>query len=81
MKTEEQSAWMSLAEVVSNFLGNYKADNYSELVQQLLSFFPALEGNMNLKVHFLHSHLRYFLKMLTHLVRNRVNTFIKIKRQ
>ena len=51
---------MSLAEVVSNFSGNHKAENYCELVEQVLSFFKALGCNMNVKVHFLHSHLSYF---------------------
>ena len=60
MKNEERSAWMSFAEVVSNFLGNHKAENYCELVQQLLSSFKALGCNMSVRVHFLHSHLCYF---------------------
>ena len=59
MKTEKRSAWMSFAEVVSNFLGNYKAENYCDLVQQILSSFQALECNMSVKLHFLHSHLSY----------------------
>ena len=60
MKTEERSAWMSFAEVVSNFLGNHKAENSCELVQQLLSSLQALGCKMSVKVHFLRNHLGYF---------------------
>ena len=59
MKTENGSAWMSFVEVISNFLGNYKSENYCEIVQRLLSSFNALGYNMNVKVHFLHSYLSY----------------------
>ena len=64
MKNEKIGAWMSFAEVVSNFLGNHKAENYCELVEPLLSSFEALGCNMSVKAQFLHSRLSYFLENL-----------------
>ena len=46
--------------VVTKFLGNYKADNYEQLVANLLTSYKALGCNMSLKIHFLHSHLHFF---------------------
>ena len=40
--------------------GNNKADNYEELVQNMLTSFRNLGTNMSIKVHFLHSHLNRF---------------------
>ena len=45
---------------MQRFLGNYKADNYSELVSEMLIKFKDLGCNMSIKVHYLHSHLDYF---------------------
>lgn len=60
MTTLEAAAWCSFVMVVQNFLGNHKADNYEELVQQMLLNFKNLGTNMSIKVHFLHSHLDKF---------------------
>ncbi|UYV84654.1 hypothetical protein LAZ67_X002984 [Cordylochernes scorpioides] len=46
--------------VCKNFLENVKAENYSDLVNELLLFYKALGCNMSLKIHFLHSHLDFF---------------------
>jgi len=45
---------------VSNFLENTKSENYKDLVKNLLDRFRKLGGNMNVKVHFLYSHVYYF---------------------
>ena len=48
-------------EKVSNgFLGNFKAANFRDLVQDLLDSYKRLECNMSLKMHFLFSHLDLF---------------------
>ena len=60
MDNTESSAWNSFVLVVKNFLGNHKADNYSDLVEDMLSNFYKLGCNMSIKVHFLHSHLDHF---------------------
>ena len=60
MNEIELASWLSFVEVVQNFLGNRKADNYKDIVQKLLDNFQALRINISIKVHFLHSHLGRF---------------------
>lgn len=60
MNELESNAWCSFVEVVKNFLGNHKAANYVELVEQMLSNFHTLGCNMSIKIHYLHSHLDRF---------------------
>ena len=60
MKREELQAWKAFSDVVKNFLGNMKSQNFSKLVENLLQAFHNLQCNMSVKVHFLYSHLDYF---------------------
>lgn len=60
MTRVEKAAWLSFKDVVKNFLGSHKADNYKTIVEGLLKNYKKLGCNMSLKVHFLHSHLDYF---------------------
>jgi hypothetical protein len=60
MNKTESTAWSSFVLVVQNFLGNFKADNYSELVGNMLSSFCKLGCNMSIKLHYLHNHLHFF---------------------
>ena len=46
--------------VVKGFLGNGRAQNYEELVNNPLQSYQNLGCNMSLKIHFLHSHLDLF---------------------
>jgi len=46
--------------VVKNFLGNYQAKNYIEIVETMLKNFRDLGCNMSIKVHYLHIHLDCF---------------------
>jgi len=41
-------------------LGNRRAQNYEELVNNLLQSYQKLGCNMSLKTYFLHSHLDFF---------------------
>ena len=50
----------SFADVVHNFLGNMNYADYKNIVERMLTASEAQGCNMNLKVHFLHSHLVYF---------------------
>jgi hypothetical protein len=52
--------WYSFKFVVKGFLGNRRAQNYEELVNNLLQGYQKLGCNMSLKIHFLHSHLDFF---------------------
>ena len=61
-KKVEKGAWNTFDEVIPSFLGNSKSDNYKSLDQNLLTRFKKVDCNMNVKVHFLHSHLEYFVE-------------------
>ena len=60
MAVVEAQAWKAFSKVVHNFLGNKNADNYVELVPELLFSLQDLECRMSIKVHYLHSHLSEF---------------------
>lgn len=60
MNEIESCAWSSFVLVAKNFLGNKKADNYAQLVEDMLLHFNKLGCNMSIKVHYLHSHLDRF---------------------
>jgi hypothetical protein len=56
----EKSAWRSFKNVVQNFLGNFKASNYRDIVGELLNSYKDMGCNMSLKMHFLDFHLDFF---------------------
>ena len=64
MNEVELATWLSFVEVVKNFLGNYRADNYKDAVNNMLGYFRILGMNLSIKVHFLYSHLDQFLENL-----------------
>jgi hypothetical protein len=55
-----KAAWQTLKNVTISFWGNHKAENYHEIVSDLLTAYKAYGCNMSLKVHFLDSHLDFF---------------------
>lgn len=56
----QKNAWFAFKNLAKHFLGNTRAQNYTEIVQQLLKSFEMLACNMSIKLHFLHSHLAEF---------------------
>jgi len=56
----ERNAWLSFKRICKDFLGNHKAANYQDFVQDLLTSYKAMGCNMSLKIHFLESHLDFF---------------------
>jgi CRISPR/Cas system-associated endonuclease/helicase Cas3 len=60
----EKSAWLTFKPVCLNFLGNVKAENFKELVDDLLNAYQTMGCNMSLKLHCLHSHFDFFLPNL-----------------
>ena len=46
--------------ICKDFLGNHKAANYQDVVQDLLTSHKDMWCNMILKIHFLESHLDFF---------------------
>ena len=66
MNEVERTAWLSFQAVAENFLGNRKTPRYKEIVSEMLKSFQKLGCLMNLKLHFLHSHLDKFPENLGH---------------
>jgi hypothetical protein len=60
MSNVEREAWIALKDVISKFLGNYRNQNYKNIVNHTLHKFKELGCNMSVKVNFLDSHLDYF---------------------
>ena len=60
MNDKERQAWLSFVLVIKNFLGSHKAENYVEIVNDMLQNLKELGCNMSIKVHYLHSHLDSF---------------------
>lgn len=60
MSAEENAAWESFRAVVTKFLGNVKDPNFKEIVGDLVKNYEQIGALMNLKLHFLNSHLDYF---------------------
>ena len=58
----EKTAWVSFKNVCINFLGKRRSQDYKEMVGVLMQSFQALVARMSIKMHFLHSHLDYFLE-------------------
>jgi len=48
----EKSAWLMFKVVFVNFLGNVQAENYEELVEDLLNVYQTIRCNMSLTIHF-----------------------------
>ena len=55
-----KDAWDAFVKVIQNFLGNERAHNYIELVNDLLDKLHKLNINMSIKVHFVFNHLDTF---------------------
>jgi hypothetical protein len=47
-----KAAWQAFKNVTKSFLGNHKAENYHEIVSDILTAYKAMGCNMSLKVHF-----------------------------
>lgn len=49
-----------IQKVTTNFLGNCKAENYHDMVADLVQLYKGIGWNMSLKAHFLDFHLDFF---------------------
>jgi len=56
----ERNAWLIFKRICKDFLGNHKAANYQEVVQDLLISYKATGCNMSTKTHFLEDQLGFF---------------------
>ena len=57
----ERRPWKSFASVVEGFLGNHKADNFKNIVEELVDAYEKMGCRMSLKLHVLHSHIDEFM--------------------
>jgi len=60
LQGDEKKAWNTFRLVSTNFLRNIRAENYKELIEDVLSLYHKLGYNVSLKIHMLHSHLDFF---------------------
>ena len=60
LQGDENKSWYAFRLVSTNFLVHIRAENYRELIQDMLSLYHKLGCNMSLKIHRLHSHLDIF---------------------
>ena len=60
MTDTESTAWQSFVLATQNFLGNYKVENYQELVENMFFKFKDLGVKMSIKIHYLFRHLDCF---------------------
>jgi hypothetical protein len=52
MSNIEREAWIALKDVISKFWGNYRDQNYKNIVNHFLGKFKELGCNLSPKVHF-----------------------------
>lgn len=64
MTQPKKEAWLVFKVVTEGFLGKHKSPNYETIIEDMLQKFKNLGCKMSLKVHFLFSHLDYFLENL-----------------
>ena len=82
MNDREKAAWISFKEVVENFLGNFKSDNYKKIVKNILQKFQEQGCLMSIKLHFLHFHLEHFPEnLLVITAGNKENVSTKISKK
>lgn len=60
----EKEAFSNIKSVCENFLGNHRAENYKEIVHNMLQSFKRLRINMSPKIHYLQQHLDFFRENL-----------------
>ncbi|GBN80815.1 hypothetical protein AVEN_148430-1 [Araneus ventricosus] len=60
----EKATWLAFKSVCTHFLGNKEAENYEDLVGDMVKCFRVICCNMSLKLHVLDSHLNFFPQSL-----------------
>ena len=60
LNTKELENWNTIKLVAENFLGNHRAKNYIDIVENMIEAFRRLGNRMSLQLHFLHLHLEFF---------------------
>jgi hypothetical protein len=52
LNESEKAAWRLFQKVLKIFLGNKKAENYEDMISELIDNYRAVGCNMSLKMHF-----------------------------
>ena len=60
LQGDEKKDWDAFRLVSTNFVGNIRAENYKDLIENTLSLYEKLVCNISLKIHMLHSHFDFF---------------------
>ena len=60
MSVVKKEAWIVFRHVVHSFLGNKKSDYYKKLVENLIVWCADMKCRMSIKLHYLHSYLKFF---------------------
>jgi len=68
-------AWVCHKAVINQFLGKNREPNYKQIVDDMLVTFQKLVCRMSLKIHFLFSHVDYFLDNLNDYSEEMCETF------
>ena len=58
----ELFSWFFLKSAIANFLCNHGSSRYENVVDELMVNFRQIGARMSVKMHFLRSHLDYFLE-------------------
>ena len=69
----ERNTWLSFKRICKDSLGNHKAANYQDVVQDLLTSYKAMGCNMSLNIH-----LNFFPENLGEVSDEQVKDFTKI---
>ncbi|KAJ8666384.1 hypothetical protein QAD02_008046 [Eretmocerus hayati] len=60
LQSIERDTWKSGKDVITNFLGNKKSDDYEELIEIMLNNSRKMKVNMSLEIHMLDCHQDFF---------------------
>lgn len=59
-----QQQWEASTQVIQNFVGNHRAENYVELVDNTMKIYQLMSARMTLKTHLPQVFFHQILKML-----------------
>ena len=81
MNDLELRAWTSFIDVVKNFIGNHRTENYREVVENLLKSLQDIDANISIQIHFYIAILINFRIIVTMWVMCKKNDSIRISKQ
>ena len=60
LQGDEKKVWDAFRLLSPNFLGNIRAENYKELIEDMLLLYHKHSCSMSLKIHMLHFHFDFY---------------------